>query len=84
MLYAGFDLLHASVGQSSCGRSGVVVGKSGIEDGEPLTVDASGRSVGSGKERSAGPKIYARVKKLFRREMQELGHVRCSPGAAQC
>src|SRR5216683_5136683 len=41
MLCVGFDLLHVSVGQSGCGRSGVVVGQSGIEGGEAFTVNAS-------------------------------------------
>ena len=36
-----FDLLHVSVGDSGCGRSGVVVGQSGIEGGEAFTVNAS-------------------------------------------
>jgi len=68
-----FDLLHVSVGDSGCGRSGVVVGKSGIEGGEALTVNTSCCCIGSRKKSSAGTEIGARVKKLFRREVQKGG-----------
>ena len=73
MLCVGFDLLHVSVGQSGCGRSGVVVGQSGIEGGEALTVNASCFCVRSGKKSRAGTEIGARVKQLFGREMQKGG-----------
>src|ERR1700692_5088531 len=73
MLCVGFDLLHVSVGQSGCGRSGVVVGQSGIEGGETFTVNASCFCVGNGKKSSAGTKISARVKQLFGGEMQKGG-----------
>ena len=69
----GFDLLHVPVGQSSCRRSGVVVGQSEIEGGEALTVNASCLCVGSGKKSGAGTEIGARVKQLFGREMQKDG-----------
>ncbi len=69
----GFDLLHVSVGESGCGRSSVVVGKSGIEGGEALTVNASCCCVGSRKKSTAGTEIGARIKELFRREMQKGG-----------
>src|ERR1700687_305151 len=71
MLCVGFDLLHVSIGQSGCRRSGVVVGQSGIESGEALTVNASCFCVRSGKKSSAGTEIGARVKQLFGREMQK-------------
>jgi hypothetical protein len=48
----GFDLLHVSVGESGCGRSGVVVRKRGIEGGEALAVNASCCSVHSRKKSS--------------------------------
>ena len=73
MLCVGFDLLHVSVGQSGCGRSGVVVGQSGIEGGEALTVNASCFCVRSGKKSSPGTEIGARIKQLFGREMQKSG-----------
>ena len=69
----GFDLLHVSVVESGCRRSGVVVGQSGIEGGEALTLGPSCCCVGSGKKSSAGTDIGARVKQLFRREMQKVG-----------
>ena len=73
MLCVGFDLLHVSVGHSGCRRSGVVVGQSGIEGGEALTVNASCFCVRSGKKSSPGTEIGARVKQLFGREMQKGG-----------
>ena len=69
----GFDLLHVSVGESGRWRSSVVVRKSGIEGGEALTLDASRSRVGSRKKSSAGTEIGARVKQLFRSEMQKGG-----------
>ena len=69
----GFDLLHVSVGDSGCRRSGVVVGQSGIEGGEAFTVNASCFCVRSGKENSPGTEIAARVKQLFGPEMQKGG-----------
>jgi len=39
----GFDLLHVSVGDAGCRRSAVVVGQSGIEGGEALTLNVSCR-----------------------------------------
>jgi len=65
-----FDLLHVSVGDSGCGRSGVVVGKGGVEGVEALTLNASCCCVGSRKNGSAGSEIGAGVKKLFRCEIQ--------------
>jgi len=73
MLCVGFDLLHVSVGQSGCGRSGVVVGQSGIEGDEALTVNASCFCVRSGKKSSPRSEIGTRVKQLFGREMQKGG-----------
>jgi len=73
MLCVGFDLLHVSVGQSGCGRSGVVVGKSGIEGGEAFTVNASCFCVRNGKKSSPGTEIGGRVKQLFGREIQKGG-----------
>jgi hypothetical protein len=73
MLCVGFDLLHVSVGQSGCWRSGVVVGQSGIEGGEAFTVNASCLCVRGGKQSGAGTEIRARVKQLFGREMQKGG-----------
>ena len=67
----GFDLLHVSVGESGCRRSGVVVGQSGIEGGEAFTVDASCCCVRGGKKSSTGTEIGARVKQLFGGEMQK-------------
>ena len=72
-LCVGFDLLHVSVGESGRGRSGVVVGQSGIEGGEALTLNASCCCVGGRKKRSPSTEIGARVKQLFGREMQERG-----------
>ena len=72
-LRVGFDLVHVSVGKSGCRRSGVVVGKSGIEGGEALTMNPSYCCVGRRKKGSAGTEISARVKQLFRREMQNGG-----------
>ena len=69
----GFDLLHVSVGESGRWRSSVVVRKSGIEGGEALTLDASRSRVGSRKKSSAETEIGARIKQLFRREMQNGG-----------
>ena len=68
-----FDLLHVSVGDSGCGRSGVVVGKSRIEGGEALTVNTSCCCVGSRKKSGAGTQIGTRVKKLFRSDVQKGG-----------
>jgi len=73
MLCVSFDLPHVSVGQSGCGRSGVVVGQSEIEGGEAFTVNASCFCVRSGKKSSPGTKIGAKVKELFGREMQKGG-----------
>ena len=72
-LRVGFDLVHVSVGKSGCRRSGVVIGKSGIERGEALTMNASCCCVGRRKKSSAGTEIGARVEQLFRREMQKGG-----------
>ena len=65
--------MHISVGQSGCGRSGVVVRESGIEGGEAFTVNASCFRVRAGKKSSPGTEIGARVKQLFGREMQKSG-----------
>ena len=66
-----FDLLHISVGESGCRRSGVVLGKSGIEGGEALAVDACCCGVSGRKKSGAGKEIGAWVEKLFGREMQK-------------
>jgi hypothetical protein len=62
----GFDLAYVSVRQARRRRSGVVVGKGGIEGSESLSLGAGGCCARGGKQGSAGMQIGAWVKQLFR------------------